>query len=30
MKKHTQSPCERSEISYKPSGIKWLGEIPQS
>lgn len=30
MKKHTQSPCERSEISYKPSSIKWLGEIPQS
>ncbi|HEC1573250.1 TPA: restriction endonuclease subunit S [Campylobacter upsaliensis] len=30
MKKHTQSPCERSEISYKPSGIEWLGEIPQS
>ncbi|ENB4014332.1 restriction endonuclease subunit S [Campylobacter upsaliensis] len=29
MKKHTQSPCERSEISYKPSGIKWLGEIPK-
>ncbi|EHK3563752.1 restriction endonuclease subunit S [Campylobacter upsaliensis] len=28
MKKHTQSPCERSEISYKPSSIKWLGEIP--
>ncbi|EDP6908366.1 restriction endonuclease subunit S [Campylobacter upsaliensis] len=30
MKKHTQSPYESSEISYKPSGIKWLGEIPQS
>ncbi|EAL4138294.1 restriction endonuclease subunit S [Campylobacter upsaliensis] len=30
MKKHTQSPCERSETSYKPSGIEWLGEIPQS
>ncbi|EEA8807446.1 restriction endonuclease subunit S [Campylobacter upsaliensis] len=29
MKKHTQSPCERSEISYKPSSIKWLGEIPK-
>ncbi|EOA4382842.1 restriction endonuclease subunit S [Campylobacter upsaliensis] len=29
MKKHTQSPYESSEISYKPSGIKWLGEIPQ-
>ncbi|EPM6811917.1 restriction endonuclease subunit S [Campylobacter upsaliensis] len=28
MKKHTQSPYESSEISYKPSGIKWLGEIP--
>ncbi|EAH6025565.1 restriction endonuclease subunit S [Campylobacter upsaliensis] len=30
MKKHTQSPYKSSEISYKPSGIKWLGEIPQS
>ncbi|EMY2881206.1 restriction endonuclease subunit S [Campylobacter upsaliensis] len=30
MKKHTQPPYESSEISYKPSGIKWLGEIPQS
>ncbi|EKT0445249.1 restriction endonuclease subunit S [Campylobacter upsaliensis] len=30
MKKHTQSPYESSEISYKPSGIEWLGEIPQS
>ncbi|EOV4086764.1 restriction endonuclease subunit S [Campylobacter upsaliensis] len=29
MKKHTQSPYESSEISYKPSGIKWLGEIPK-
>ncbi|EPP6630533.1 restriction endonuclease subunit S [Campylobacter upsaliensis] len=28
MKKHTQPPYESSEISYKPSGIKWLGEIP--
>ncbi|HEC1237150.1 TPA: restriction endonuclease subunit S [Campylobacter upsaliensis] len=30
MKKHTQSPYESSKVSYKPSGIKWLGEIPQS
>ncbi|ELJ8894214.1 restriction endonuclease subunit S [Campylobacter upsaliensis] len=30
MKKHTQPPYESSEISYKPSSIKWLGEIPQS
>lgn len=30
MKKHTQPPYKSSEISYKPSGIKWLGEIPQS
>ncbi|EOB3230915.1 restriction endonuclease subunit S [Campylobacter upsaliensis] len=30
MKKHTQPPYESSEISYKPSGIEWLGEIPQS
>ncbi|EMH0453854.1 restriction endonuclease subunit S [Campylobacter upsaliensis] len=29
MKKHTQSPYESSKVSYKPSGIKWLGEIPQ-
>ncbi|EAL3917836.1 restriction endonuclease subunit S [Campylobacter upsaliensis] len=29
MKKHTQPPYESSEISYKPSGIKWLGEIPK-
>ncbi|EAJ1461932.1 restriction endonuclease subunit S [Campylobacter upsaliensis] len=29
MKKHTQSPYESSEISYKPSGIEWLGEIPK-
>ncbi|EAK3352640.1 restriction endonuclease subunit S [Campylobacter upsaliensis] len=28
MKKHTQSPYESSKVSYKPSGIKWLGEIP--
>ncbi|EMD8966632.1 restriction endonuclease subunit S [Campylobacter upsaliensis] len=28
MKKHTQPPYKSSEISYKPSGIKWLGEIP--
>ncbi|EOG2478738.1 restriction endonuclease subunit S [Campylobacter upsaliensis] len=27
MKKHTQSPYESSKVSYKPSGIKWLGEI---
>lgn len=30
MKKHTQSPYESSKVSYKPSGIEWLGEIPQS
>ncbi|EPU9891857.1 restriction endonuclease subunit S [Campylobacter upsaliensis] len=30
MKKHTQPPYKSSEISYKPSGIEWLGEIPQS
>ncbi|EAI5397342.1 hypothetical protein BVH40_04375 [Campylobacter upsaliensis] len=29
MKKHTQSPYESSKVSYKPSGIKWLGEIPK-
>ena len=29
MKKHTQSPYESSKVSYKPSGIEWLGEIPQ-
>ncbi|ECC1871849.1 hypothetical protein FNY48_04240 [Campylobacter upsaliensis] len=29
MKKHTQPPYESSEISYKPSGIEWLGEIPK-
>ncbi|EMD8085799.1 restriction endonuclease subunit S [Campylobacter upsaliensis] len=28
MKKHTQSPYESSKVSYKPSGIEWLGEIP--
>ncbi|EQB0812789.1 restriction endonuclease subunit S [Campylobacter upsaliensis] len=30
MKKHTQPPYKSSEISYKPSGIEWLVEIPQS
>ena len=30
MKKHTQSPYESSKVSYKPSGIEWLVEIPQS
>ncbi|MBS4275319.1 type I restriction/modification system, specificity subunit [Campylobacter vulpis] len=25
MKKHTQSPYESSKVSYKPSGIEWLG-----
>ncbi|MEB2806353.1 restriction endonuclease subunit S [Campylobacter upsaliensis] len=30
MKKHTQSPYESSKVSYKPSGIEWLGKIPQS
>ncbi|EOJ2740803.1 restriction endonuclease subunit S [Campylobacter upsaliensis] len=30
MKKHTQPPYKSSEISHKPSGIEWLGEIPQS
>ncbi|EGK8069470.1 hypothetical protein IO376_000614 [Campylobacter upsaliensis] len=30
MKKHTQSPYESSKVSYKPSGIEWLEEIPQS
>ena len=30
MKKHTQPPYESSKVSYKPSGIEWLGEIPQS
>lgn len=29
MKKHTQPPYKSSEISHKPSGIEWLGEIPQ-
>ncbi|WP_281650720.1 restriction endonuclease subunit S [Helicobacter bilis] len=29
MKKHTQSPYESSKVSYKPSGIEWLGEIPK-
>ncbi|EAK0839208.1 hypothetical protein A0Z36_05720 [Campylobacter upsaliensis] len=29
MKKHTQPPYKSSEISYKPSGIEWLGEIPK-
>ncbi|MCI7410839.1 restriction endonuclease subunit S [Helicobacter bilis] len=29
MKKHTQFPYESSKVSYKPSGIEWLGEIPQ-
>ncbi|EEO7741249.1 restriction endonuclease subunit S [Campylobacter upsaliensis] len=28
MKKHTQSPYESSKVSYKPSGVEWLGEIP--
>ncbi|HEF3574503.1 TPA: restriction endonuclease subunit S, partial [Campylobacter upsaliensis] len=29
MKKHTQPPYESSKVSYKPSGIEWLGEIPK-
>ncbi|EKQ9539020.1 restriction endonuclease subunit S [Campylobacter upsaliensis] len=28
MKKHTQSPYESSKVSYKPSGIDYLGLIP--
>lgn len=30
MKSIRKPPYESSKVSYKPSGIEWLGEIPQS
>lgn len=30
MKSILKPPYESSKVSYKPSGIEWLGEIPQS
>lgn len=29
MKSIRKPPYESSKVSYKPSGIEWLGEIPQ-